>query len=143
MKVVKGDIWDYVDEGWIVIPTNGSIGKYGAIMGAGLALETKQRFPKLPKLLEERLITWGNGVYVFDEYKLITLPTKHSYKDRKSDIMFMAENIYTLKTLSLHLWPQDFYLPKLGCGKGGLKWKDVEEAMDLWLDERFTVVDRV
>ena len=84
MKEVIGDIWDYHDQGhWIVITTNGIVKSNGeAVMGKGIALQAKQRYPDLPKELGQSITFCGNTVRVlgrppFSGYRLVSFPTKH------------------------------------------------------------------
>jgi len=81
MKQVKGNIWDFHRVGyWVIIPTNGNIKKNGeAVMGKGLALEAKKKFPRLPKQLAERLESYGDSVHIFAEYRIVTFPTKKNW----------------------------------------------------------------
>ena len=57
MREVIGNLWDFYDRGaHVAITTNGSIsGNNLAVMGRGVALEAKQRFPALPRQLANKL----------------------------------------------------------------------------------------
>mgnify|MGYP006048552271 CR=1 FL=1 len=63
MKVLEahGDLWDVHAQGsWIAITTNGVIRTNGhGVMGAGLAKQAADRFPRLPLLLGIHLRRFG------------------------------------------------------------------------------------
>lgn len=129
---------------WIVIPTNGFVNKKGeCTMGAGLALQAKQKWEDLPKELGDRIKEYGNVVFTFHKYGIITFPVKHNWwedadpkliEDTCKDLLRIFE--YNLSGIPLPL-----YLPKVGCGNGKLEWKDVEPILAKYLDERFIVCD--
>lgn len=140
MKEVFGDIWDYHNKGnWVVVSTNGTVRTDGAcVMGRGIALQAKQKFPKLPHELGENIQSKGNQVYVFDTYQIITVPVKHHYWER-ADLSLIEEGVRYLSLLPVELG--DVYLPRLGCGNGKLDWNDVRPVLEKYLDDRFVVVE--
>lgn len=139
MTEVVGDIWSFASQGWIVVTTNSVIKSDGtAVMGAGIALEAARRFPNLPLELANHLRTIGNHVHYFMDYKIITFPTKRHWKD-KSDLDLIVQGATRLKsdllTFRYQQRPIKFFLPRLGCGNGGLAWEDVKKAIKPFLDE--------
>lgn len=83
-KEVHGDIWDYHSKGrWIVITTNGTVKNNGeAVMGRGVALQAKQRFPQLPKKVGSWMSYFGgqgNQAGIFQEEKIVSFPVKHDW----------------------------------------------------------------
>jgi len=146
LKELQEDIWKYWEKGnWIVITTNGNIKKNGeAVMGRGLALEAKQRFPDLPKQLGERLREYGNKVFTFTKFRIITFPVKHKWYE-KADLKLIEESCKGLNTIfqyNLSGIPTPIYLSKVGCGNGKLNWKDVKPILEKYLDERFIICER-
>ena len=149
MKVIKGNIWDYWKQGnWIVIPTNGYIKKDGScVMGRGLALQAKLKFPKLAKELGDRIKSC-NDCQIFD-YRIVTFPVKKNWWE-KADLKLIEESAKDLQCLIIDRDYcncckniKEIYLPKVGCGNGRLNWKnDVEPILDKYLDERFIVVEK-
>jgi hypothetical protein len=139
MHEIVGDIWDYLDKGWIVIPTNGIVKKNGeAVMGGGLALDAALRFGSLPGELGSRLKN-GNYVYYFREYKIITFPTKHHYAE-PSDLDLIIKSAQQLnsdlKVFRLQGQTETkFFIPRVGCGLGGLSWNMVKPAIMPYLNE--------
>jgi len=83
MIEITGNIWDYHASGnWIVITTNGIVRTDGAcVMGRGIALQAKQKYPRLAFELGERLREAGNHVHVFPKHKIISFPVKHHWKE--------------------------------------------------------------
>lgn len=151
MKERTGNIWDYYDKGhWIVITTNGTVKKNGeAVMGRGVALEVKQRFPWLPYALGEKLNKNGNKCYWFNEIRIISFPVKHNWWER-ADVMLIENSLKDLvRIIDLqypHLKNSDYKkeicLVRPGCGNGQLNWKDVKPILEKYLDDRFIVVNR-
>lgn len=146
MMEATGDIWDYYNQGnWIVIPTNGTVKRNGeAVMGRGLALQAKSRFPQLSFALGRFINAYGNVVFVsnlqnreFRSIKLITFPVKNHWKETAS-LHLIERSCNQL----VYVAPQNFliYLPKVGCGNGRLDWKNVKPILEERLDDRFIVV---
>jgi hypothetical protein len=110
-----GDIWSYVGTHKIVIPTN-QIG----VMGAGLALQAKEKYPGIQKAYQCYLKTeaYKNTVWCSDNYPdLVLAPTKRHWKD-KSRLEDVVDILIKLSTLQ----GGPFALPEMGCGLGGLEW---------------------
>lgn len=138
------NLWDaYAAERWVCITTNGVIKQNGeAVMGAGVAEEAALRFPELPKLLGQYLAKYGNRVFWFPEWRLITFPTKKHFKwpSQIGLIKTSAEQLVELCNKRGLEGP--IYLPRPGCGKGRLDWNDVRKHLEPILDDRFIVVYR-
>lgn len=136
IEFVTGDFFDY--EADIRINTVNCVG----VMGAGVALEFKKRYPKMFKAYVD--VCKNNKIepgvpFLWEEYDLfstciiINLPTKIHWKDP-------SEYIYIEKDL---IWLRDYLkdkksnvvvtLPALGCGHGGLNWNIVKERINYYL----------
>jgi hypothetical protein len=141
MKTITGNIWDYHQKGyWIVIPTNGSINKRSqAVMGRGLALQAKRKFPYLPTALGSEILKTGNQVHEFTDYRIYALPTKHHWQDTKSNLNLIVKGCEQLARMVSET--RRVYLPYLGCGCGELNWDDVSVTISNILDDRFIVVE--
>jgi hypothetical protein len=141
MKEENGNLWVKNEKGfWVVVTTNGETDSKGrAIMGGGIALQASCRFLSLRKELGELLRRRGNLVFTFPEYKVITFPTKDSPWE-KSTLGMIEENTLVLESLQAFLSPLPIYLPRLGCGLGGLKWEDVRPILSRILDDNFVVL---
>ncbi len=142
MKEVTGDIWDFHKKGhWIVITTNGNLNTKGeAVMGRGIALQAKQRYPELPSELGKQVRTSGNYLHYDGKRSLLFFPTKHNWWE-KSDLSLIEQSCRELVGISSDFKPP-IYMVKPGCGAGGLDWEDVKPILEKYLDGRFVVVNR-
>lgn len=138
IKYVSGDFFEYDAD--IRINTVNCVG----VMGTGVALEFKNRYPEMfkayVKVCKENGIEPGRP-YVWEEIDLfsrciiINLPTKIHWKNP-------SEYEYIEKDL---LWLKDYLmdknedcvvtLPALGCGHGGLDWGIVKKQIVYYLGE--------
>lgn len=145
MKEATGNIWRHRTDA-IVIPTNGDVNRHGrAVMGRGLALQAARRWALLPKVLADLLREHGN--HVMDVYKprrlptVLTFPVKHHWYD-SADLDLIERSAQELVALVDRLAYRQVALPRVGCGNGGLDWKDVRPILERHLDDRFILVSR-
>lgn len=132
MKEALGNLWDFHNLGYpVCVTTNNTLTrKKEIIMGGGCALEAKERFPKLPKELaialtaNYKLEEPVNLPMYFNQYNLITFPTKYNVRD-KSDIELIAESCKALMEIIKANGFGKVYLPRPGVGLGGLNWEHV------------------
>ena len=138
ISFVDGNILDAKTE-VIVNPVN-CVG----VMGAGLALEFKKKFPEnfkaYEKVCKEGRMHVGlmhvhkNNHYLVRPWFIINFPTKMHWREQ-SKIEYIKEGLVSLKSI---IYEHQFFsisIPALGCGLGGLKWEDVKESMDSSLSE--------
>jgi hypothetical protein len=146
MREIKGNIWDYHDVNgpWIVVPTNGDWNRFGeAVMGRGIALDTKLRFPDFPKEFADRLKEYGNVVFTFWDYHIITFPVKHHWKE-EADLVLIEQSAKELMEIMRYNLSQiqvPIYMPWVGCGNGRRDKKDVRPILEKYLDNNFIVID--
>ena len=136
MKECQGDLWNSGCD-YTAVTTNSIIKKNGTlVMGAGVAKQAALRYPGLPRILAEHVMKNGNVPCLVPEYRIISFPTKHNWKD-PSDLLLIIESARKVASLL----PIDFScgLSKPGCGNGGLQWKVVKPLIEDILDDRFTV----
>ena len=140
MKEAIGNLWKANPKFIRCITTNGDIKKNGElVMGRGIALEAKQKYPALPKLIAEHVKNNGNTVHYFDQYNIISFPTKIHWRDQ-SDITLIKHSCYQLNTLLNHLNKQAI-LPRPGCANGGLDWeKEVKPIISTILTDKVWVI---
>lgn len=107
------------------------------VMGKGIALEFKSRFPAMFNDYKERCISGRLLIgepYLWEDEKvqILNFPTKRHWRDKSR-----LEDIEVgLKYLADHYQKMGIYtlaLAPLGCGNGGLNWKDVLPLMELHL----------
>jgi O-acetyl-ADP-ribose deacetylase (regulator of RNase III) len=141
MKETIGDLWTLPAEAR-VIPTNGVVHKGKLVMGAGVALQAKLRYPELPSYWGRCVTETGNQCYTFglsDEI-LISFPTKHYFRGRSSLALIEQSCQGLLSIVRLCLF-QTIVLPRVGCGLGGQDWEgEVKPLLSCYLDDRFIVV---
>lgn len=144
MKVIKGNIWDFHDEGFpIIVTTNGDINASGkCVMGRGIAEQAKKRWPCLPKTIADHIKKHGNVVGWFGDYNLFSFPTKHHWY-LKSDLDLIEQSCRQLRGMwDLSSDPSLIIcMVKPGVGNGKRRWEEVEPILDRHLDDRFIIVD--
>lgn len=109
------------------------------VMGKGIALSAKNLFPNVFKYYQNRCKNNGmnmgtpvlfdqeiSQLYVSDgAYKSVLLfPTKDHWK-QKSDILGIENGLSWLVENYEKIGIKSLAIPALGCGNGGLDWKDV------------------
>lgn len=139
MKELKGDLWSS-DQEYKIITTNGVVRNDGAlVMGKGVALQAALRFPEIPKILGSYVKAFGNVPLIFNNYKLITFPTKNHWID-KADINLIETS--AVKIYNLLPRETTAAMTRPGCGNGGLKWDEVKPRIESILDDRFFVYSK-
>ena len=110
------------------------------VMGAGLALEFKKRFPDLQKpyqaLCTGKILVPGKPAFarLYSEhwYGVVFFPTKNHWKD-ESRIQWIDEGLAVLRELINRRNIDSIAIPMLGCGLGGLEWPDVKALIEAHL----------
>ncbi len=139
MKIIKDNIWNFYPQNYIVIPTNGFVKNTGEnVMGKGLALQVKKKFPEFPKVFGRELKEYGNVPLIFTDYKFITFPVKRVWWE-KADLKLIENSAQLLGEEWIHI-PDHIYMPKVGCGNGQLNWEDVYPIIEKYLP-LVTIVD--
>jgi hypothetical protein len=147
MLEITGNIWDFHNKGfWITITTNGNVNIKGeAIMGKGIALEAKRRYPEIPILLGKKISNIGNCLHYWGEKGLLFLPTKYNWWEN-SDIALIEKSCRELRDFFdkvITEYPTPIYVVRLGCENGKLDWQNVKPILEKYLDDRFIVVSRL
>ena len=107
------------------------------VMGKGIALQFKQRFPKNFEFYEReckdgnvrpgRMSVFATGSMVNPKY-IINFPTKRHWRG-KSRIEDIESGLVDLIVQVKRLGIKSIALPPLGCGNGGLAWTDVRPVI--------------
>jgi len=148
MIEIVGDIWEQKCD-WLCITTNGIVKKDGrAVMGKGIALQAKKRYPNIDRILAKKIRERGNIVSSLlrdheNEKWIISFPTKDDWK-KPSSLKLIAESAKQLKQHfdDYNLKPL-VMLPRPGCSCGGLEWKDVKQILlNILVDDRFIIIDK-
>ncbi len=141
MIEINGNIFDQKCDA-ICITTNGIIKKNGeAVMGAGIALQAKIKYPQLPKLLAEKITQEGNKIYSFKfgNINIVTFPTKNHWRD-DSNIELIKQSLLQLVQMANNNEWKKVCLPRPGCNNGKLNWLDIKKYVSK-LDNRFIIVN--
>lgn len=112
------------------------------VMGKGLALEFKTRYPdmfkKYKRLCDTRQLTIGRLYYYESANTLpdvINFPTKQDWR-RPSKLEYIEKGLYAFVERYDCDWDiTSIAFPKLGCGYGNLEWSDVKPVMEHYLAE--------
>lgn len=145
MIEVRGDAWkECVKYDALCITTNGAVKTNGeCVMGRGIALEAKKRFPQLPGILGYMIKSYGNHVHKLgvlnNKVALLSFPVKHHWKD-KADIELINRSAQELVQLANRAEWERILLPRPGCGNGKLSWSDVKLVLNKVLDDRFHII---
>jgi O-acetyl-ADP-ribose deacetylase (regulator of RNase III) len=104
------------------------------VMGAGLALEFKKRFPRLNADYEARCkrgdVSPGRPyLYEDDDIQVLNFPTKRHWQDN-SRLEDIEEGLKYLAAHHAHMGIFFLALPPLGCGLGGLNWTEVKSLIE-------------
>jgi hypothetical protein len=153
------DIWDMYDQGETVcITTNGFVTRGGnAVMGRGVAAQAVKRFPTLKAKMGRYIMENGNIVQriakrivsfpvkpqlgICNEYKTnVVKHMRHQYKPydwvpgwaMMADLNIIEHSLWDLQQLHDHGFFKRIYLPKPGCGAGGLDWEEVRPYCEMY-----------
>lgn len=130
MQTITADIWDYIGQRKIVVPTN-----LQGPMGKGLALQACERFPMVEPAWKGRckrgLAKPGTLVVGKD---LILMPTKYRWRD-KSDLGLIEKSLEALAKLDCPI-----ALPRIGIGFGERGWKEVMPLIERWVGMKDNVI---
>ena len=106
-------------------------------MGKGLALEVKQRFPKVfakyQRLCKKGGVRIGRLQLVRELDKwVLNFPTKNHWRG-KSSVSFIEAGLKNFKATYRRRGITSIAFPALGCGSGGLRWDEVQPVMQNYL----------
>lgn len=137
LKFVEGDFFDY--EAGIRLNTVNCVG----VMGAGVALLFKNKFPKMFKDYSNacsRGIVKPGKPHVwyendlFSKTTIINFPTKIHWKN-PSKYEYIEKGLVWLKKYLSDKENSTITIPALGCGHGGLDWEIVKSMIVKYLGD--------
>ena len=151
MRTYEGDMFaDFINPDAICVTTNGDTNTIGSlIMGAGNAKEARSRFPGIDVELGKMVRDQGNRVHMVRIADLdgtfrtvVSLPTKHSFRDVTSDLMLITTSLIQLVEMANKNKWHEIILPQPGTTFGQLNWEtQVKPICESFLDDRFIVCD--
>lgn len=135
-EVIGKDMFEHYLEPDViyVVTTNGYVKNNGeAVMGRGTAKDAATLHPKLPAMLGDLLLAYGNRPFLLTG-NIVTLPVKHRW-DEKADLELIEDSLIVLADLRLiYDWDtahgRRIYLPRPGCGNGQLDWSLVVSMVE-------------
>ena len=139
MKEVYGDLWQEPAD-VRAITTNAVVKENGqAVMGKGIALQARKRYPGVDQKLGQLLKDKGNHVHLL-ALDLVSFPVKDDWRApaQLSLIKRSAEELVTLA--GTHGW-EKIVIPRPGCGAGQLTWAEVRPLLAPILDDRFWIIE--
>lgn len=131
LQTYKGNLFDSKAQ-VLVNPVN-----LNGIMGKGLALEFKKRYPEMferyRELCKKRKFLPGQlWLYKGSDPWILNFPTKISWCDA-SDLKLIEKGLIKFRATYESKGITSIAFPKLGCGCGGLDWKEVQTLMEEYL----------
>ena len=141
MIEMAGSIWNSNPAYIRCITTNGIVKSNGElVMGRGIALQVKQRYPELPRLLGELVKNGGNIPYYIEDHNICSFPTKNHWWD-KSDIKLIINSCHHLNRI-VNSFDKYAVLTRPGCGNGGLSWEtEVKPVISTILNNRVAIMN--
>lgn len=144
---IKQDVWSLLDGNSILcILTNDTVAKYYDAkymrtviynpMGAGIAGECKWRNPEFPELVGQAILSGNRGCGIDKQTgaELFRFSTKTNIYDDKSDIELIEISLKALELVTMANQDKKIYLPRPGCGIGGLDWEtEVKPLVEKYL----------
>lgn len=131
LTYIKGDIFSSPAQ--VLVNTVNTVG----VMGKGIALEFKNRYPEMFKVYQEicddnnleigNLMLWKK-----DKRWILLFPTKRHWRS-PSKIEYIEKGLEKFVQSYEKLGVESIAFPKLGCGNGGLDWDVVGPMMEKYL----------
>ena len=108
------------------------------VMGKGLALEIKNKYPlvfdKYKEVCKRNMLKPGLLHIVKTEHvTILNFPTKKHWKDN-SQLQWIEDGLAKFVESYKERGIKSIAFPPLGCGNGGLDWREVKPLMVKYLD---------
>lgn len=132
IRYIKGDLLSSTAEA--LVNTVNTVG----VMGKGIALQFKNRFPKNYKIYQDacknKTFKTGEVLVVregdlLNQKIIINFPTKSHWK-ADSKYEYISSGLESLKAAIIENNIKSIAIPPLGCGNGGLEWERVKIMID-------------
>lgn len=128
---LKGDIFNSPAQ--VLVNTVNTVG----VMGKGIALDFKQRYPEMFKVYEkvcnDKLLDIGNLLlWRGPEKWVLMFPTKKHWRN-SSKIEYIEEGLKKFVATYSDKGITSIAFPRLGCGNGNLNWEEVRPLMERYL----------
>jgi|APGre2960657404_1045060.scaffolds.fasta_scaffold64709_2 hypothetical protein len=134
----RGDFWKC--DGWKVIPTNGVVRScrdgFRLVMGAGVAAQALEIFPRLDKTWGDWVRRNGNIPCAIPQIYLVSFPIQHYLAD-PIDLALIRASALHLAEWACREDPEEIVLPRVSAGK---QWQQIRPLLESLLDDRFIVL---
>lgn len=146
MREISGDLWEEEADAK-VITTNAATNSRGhAVMGRGVALQCKERYPGIEAIYGRWLDCNTARVTCMLSSDPVPIPlvfflVKYHWRERASIPLILQSLGQLIELTDTEGWNK-IVMPRPGCGNGGLDWHDVGPILRASLDNRFYVVER-
>lgn len=107
------------------------------VMGAGIAVQFKKRYPEMFKQYQEecrtkRFVIGSVLPYFASDGRLIFNLGTQKYPGPNADLKAIEHCLYVITSYPTRKNEtlKSIALPRIGCGLGGLSWKDVQEVIE-------------
>ncbi len=146
IRWVSGDFWESLNEVDAIVNTVNTVG----VMGKGLALQFRERFPDnytfYRRACQAGQVQIGK-MLVYPTNRLtprfiINFPTKKHWR-QPSRLEYIESGLQDLVRVIRENEIHSIAIPALGCGLGGLKWHDVKNLINRYLETLKNVEVRV
>lgn len=130
-EYIEGDIFDSPAQ--VIVNTVNTVG----VMGKGLALSFKQRYPEMfnryKSACEKHLLTVGKLMLFYEiDHWILLFPTKENWRN-PSKIEYIESGLMKFVSTYADKGITSIAFPKLGCGNGELDWDVVKPLMESYL----------
>ncbi len=131
IEYIEGDIFDSPAQ--VIVNTVNTVG----VMGKGLALSFKQRYPEMferyKMACEKHLLSVGKLMLFYEtDHWLLLFPTKENWR-YPSKMEFIEKGLMKFVQTYSEKSITSIAFPRLGCGNGELDWNDVKPLMEKYL----------
>ncbi|KPD23332.1 macro domain-containing protein [Idiomarina zobellii] len=133
IKFVSGDFFEFDAD--IMVNTVNCVG----VMGAGVALAFKKRFPQMFNDYAEKCRSgairpglpsvWTQQDMISKDIEIVNFPTKDHWK-KPSEYHYINDGLIWLSNYLKDKSGKVVTLPALGCGHGGLDWEKVRTMIE-------------
>lgn len=131
IQYIEGNIFESPAQ--VIVNTVNTVG----VMGKGLALSFKQRYPEMFKryrsACEKNQLTIGKLMLVYEpDHWILLFPTKESWR-KPSKLEYLEKGLMKFANTYADKNITSIAFPRLGCGNGELSWDDVKPLMEKYL----------
>lgn len=132
IQYIEGDLFSSPAQ--VIVNTVNTVG----VMGKGVALSFKKRYPDMfqhyKNTCEKRLLTIGKLMLFYEpDHWILLFPTKENWRN-PSKMEYIEKGLMKFVNTYAEKGITSIAFPRLGCGNGGLDWKDVKPLMEKYLN---------